>query len=271
MTDQSTRFAIELRSWLTLFAALLMLGLGLTRSSLAEDGQAEREELIQLTGRVRVLLEVKCHKCHSDQLEEPDGDFGYVLDLPRLVKTPELIVPGDPGRSELFRLIRDGDMPPFDQTEIRRLEPDEVNAVRRWIAAGAPTELPKELPKYREPVDPAYVSEEAILVQLKTKAKRISLEMSQEPLSTILSEIQKKSGIEIVYRKPTNEPKLSLKMKNRPVFEALEYLALCGNMALSFDAVHPKIGPNPPPELPIELPPVRPQEKRQKEATAKKN
>jgi hypothetical protein len=230
----------------------------------AQEPESEVDELVQLTGRVRVLLEVKCKKCHDPSLKDVAGDFDYAVDLLRLSQTPSLVIPGDSKRSELFRLVRDGDMPPYDQTEIRRLESDEVHAIRRWIDAGAPTVLPERLPEYKEPADPSITSDEAIQLQLRTKSKRITIDMTKRPASEIISEIEKRSGIPIYYKKPANEPILSLTMKNRPVFDALEYIALCGNFSLRFDGKSPRIGPNPPPELPIDLPPVRPLEKRQK-------
>lgn len=242
-----------------IFALLFILALS-NRLAAADPKEDER---LMLAGRVRVLLEKKCNDCHGSQLEQPEGEFGYVLDLKKIAENPNYIVPGDPSRSELFRQVRDGDMPPYDQTKIARLTPDEVNSVRRWILAGAPSKLPAILPKPSNNIDPAVLSDEAYDVREKAKKARVTLDIAKQPVAVILQEITKKSGVEVDYVTPAKEPILNIKTKNGTVFEALEYLALCGNFSLTFTDTAPRIGPNPPPEIPTELPPVRPPNKRQ--------
>ncbi len=238
-----------------------MLVTVLSTSLIAAD--PKNEELLDLAGRVRVLLEKKCNDCHGPQLEKPEGEFGYVLDLKRVGENPDFIVPGDPSRSEFFRQVLEGDMPPSDQTKIARLTPDEVNTVRRWILANAPSKLPAVLPKPSNKVDPASLSEEAYAVSEKLKKTRVTLDISKQPAHAILKEITEKTKIEIDYIPLVKEPIVSIKSKNVTVFEALEYLALCGNFSLTFTDTQPRIGPNPPVEIPTELPPVHPQQKRQ--------
>src|SRR5262249_55106844 len=64
--------------------------------------------------QVRAVFAAKCAACHGPQLARPKGRFGYVLDLGRVAANPELVVPGSPGESELWELIRRGEMPPED-------------------------------------------------------------------------------------------------------------------------------------------------------------
>src|SRR5690606_16975701 len=75
-----------------------------------------------------------------------DGNTEAALDL-RLVRfmtaggdSGPSIVPGDAQGSYLFQRIRDGEMPPG---ELHKLTPEQIDTVRRWIDAGAPTLRPE--------------------------------------------------------------------------------------------------------------------------------
>lgn len=79
----------------------------------------------------------KCVGCHGPDLPHPKGRFGYVLDLRRIAGNPELVIPGRPDESELWALANKGDMPPPDSPH-GPLSSAEKEAIRAWIAAGAP-------------------------------------------------------------------------------------------------------------------------------------
>lgn len=86
---------------------------------------------------VRAALEARCAECHR-----PDGadakarrNFDFALDLERVAN--ELVVPGEPELSELWLEIDNGSMPPEDSVT-GPLSDDEREAIRAWIAAGAP-------------------------------------------------------------------------------------------------------------------------------------
>lgn len=84
---------------------------------------------------VRNILAVRCSECHGAQLAEPDGKFGHILDLKRII-TDGLIVPGDPDESELFQLI-DFDEMPTSAAKNGPVSAVEKQVIRRWIAEGA--------------------------------------------------------------------------------------------------------------------------------------
>jgi mono/diheme cytochrome c family protein len=86
---------------------------------------------------VRGVFQARCAGCHGPDLPRPRGRFGYVLDLKRLAADPEKIVPGRPAESELWALVEHDEMPPSDAPR-GPLAPSEKEAVRAWIAAGAP-------------------------------------------------------------------------------------------------------------------------------------
>jgi mono/diheme cytochrome c family protein len=90
-----------------------------------------------LAAEVRTVFATKCTACHGPDLAKPKGRFGYVLDLARLAGDPEKIIRGAPEESELWELVRRGEMPPED-SPAGPLTADQKETVRAWIAAGAP-------------------------------------------------------------------------------------------------------------------------------------
>ncbi len=95
-----------------------------------------------LAGRALSVLQAKCGACHGSAVKKPESNFGHVDDLARLAGDAQLIVPGKPEDSRLFRRIAiDRDMPPKGLAKklgIAPPTPEEINAVRDWISAGAP-------------------------------------------------------------------------------------------------------------------------------------
>lgn len=89
---------------------------------------------------IRPIFKAHCFDCHGEG-DHPKGG----LDL-RLVRTMLLggdsgpaVKPGHPESSLLFELLHSGEMPKRD----RKPTPDEIEKVRSWIAAGAPTLRPE--------------------------------------------------------------------------------------------------------------------------------
>jgi mono/diheme cytochrome c family protein len=97
---------------------------------------------------VRAVFAAKCAGCHGPQLAKPRGRFGYVLDLARVANSREMVVPGRPSESELWELVRRGEMPPPD-APTGFLTASQKEVIQAWIAAGAPAQSlspPLELP-----------------------------------------------------------------------------------------------------------------------------
>ena len=97
-----------------------------------------------LAARVKEIFRARCLECHGGRKVK-----GKVKILDRdLLIAREKVVPGKPDDSELFQVITAEDesvMPPKDQP---RLRPDEIDAIRAWIAAGAAPfpDVPKPVP-----------------------------------------------------------------------------------------------------------------------------
>jgi hypothetical protein len=96
----------------------------------------------ELAARVRDIFDRRCYECHS--LEKKKGGI-MILHHRLLLHEKEAVVPGDPEASRLFRRISLDDdnknrMPPptYDGKSYERLPPEEIEAIREWITAGAP-------------------------------------------------------------------------------------------------------------------------------------
>jgi len=90
-----------------------------------------------LASEARIIFSARCAGCHGPNLPKPKGRFGYVLDLARIAANPEMVVPSLPNESEMWELVRRGEMPP-DDAPTGPLSDDEKEVIRAWIAAGAP-------------------------------------------------------------------------------------------------------------------------------------
>jgi mono/diheme cytochrome c family protein len=87
-----------------------------------------------LADQARNVLDKYCAGCHANG--KRSGGFGDVLDLKQLV-ADQRVVPGQPEQSELLQKIVDGDMPPRKVT--LRPNAKDIDNLRKWIAAGAPS------------------------------------------------------------------------------------------------------------------------------------
>jgi mono/diheme cytochrome c family protein len=89
-----------------------------------------------LPARVQTLFAAKCNECHGRMLQRPKG--GVVLEpLSAVVGRRDWVVPGEPERSYLWELFRDGDMP-AKGAKGGPLTTAQKELVRAWLTAGAP-------------------------------------------------------------------------------------------------------------------------------------
>lgn len=91
----------------------------------------------KLAAQVHDIFEAKCLDCHGPELPRPKGKFGYVLDLKRVAENPEYVKPGQPDKSELYKMVFNDDMPGED-ANVPPLTKVEKETVRQWIELGAP-------------------------------------------------------------------------------------------------------------------------------------
>ncbi len=91
-----------------------------------------------LAGRVKGIFLRQCYECHKFDVAK--GGI-KILHHPLLVTVRKAVVPYQPEKSDLFKLITapeedDSRMPPADSD--KRLSAEEIATIRQWIEEGAP-------------------------------------------------------------------------------------------------------------------------------------
>ncbi len=88
-----------------------------------------------LTLQARAVFQQYCSECHGGK--KPRGTLGVLQHDQLVAKTNPVpfVVPGNPAGSQVVQFLEDGSMPPGTRPRPR---PEEVAAIKQWIAAGAP-------------------------------------------------------------------------------------------------------------------------------------
>lgn len=110
---------------------------GLTFSIPEADGaeKPSTADAALLAARAKEILRGHCLECHGPA--KPTAGI-RILDYGLLVTGKKKVVPGKPDESAVYQLLTADDgsgMPPEGQP---RLTDDDIGAIRKWIAAGAP-------------------------------------------------------------------------------------------------------------------------------------
>ncbi len=134
------------RRWPSSLIAAAVCTLIAASSRAGESARAD--EQLSFEKHVRPIFKANCFHCHGEE-EEVEGNLD--LRLRRLIMSGgdsgPAVVPGDPERSLLYVRARDGEMPPGE----KKLPPESVRLLARWIKTGAktlrpePTELTPDL------------------------------------------------------------------------------------------------------------------------------
>jgi formylglycine-generating enzyme required for sulfatase activity len=117
----------------------------------ADDSPAE------LASKARAVLHKHCYRCHGDNGRAVAGV--YVLNRQRLVDRKKLL-PGHPDKSRLYQSVRDSEMPPADAAVKVRPDKNDLDVLRRWIAANAPDFAPAVAPR-------TFLSESDVLASIQ--------------------------------------------------------------------------------------------------------
>lgn len=107
---------------------------------------------------VRPLLQAVCAGCHRPGETEGDLDVTSVAALLAGGRSGPSVVPGDPDKSLLVELVTPWDDEPPDMPEdADPLADEQVELLRRWIAAGAVDDSPADTgPRYDAANPPVY-------------------------------------------------------------------------------------------------------------------
>jgi mono/diheme cytochrome c family protein/uncharacterized membrane protein len=131
------------------------LTLGIYQGKASAGDHPVPAESPDLASRVSVVFAAQCAECHGPDLKKPRGKLGYLQDLQRLAANRHLVVPFAPEQSELWLLVRDGEMPPAE-ARAGPLSGEQKEVIYAWIASGASSAPPEPSPDAeRSPVPSA--------------------------------------------------------------------------------------------------------------------
>src|ERR1041385_4317851 len=113
----------------------------LIASSLALNSVRAETREVTFERDVRPILKAHCTMCHGEE-EKPKG--GVDLRLRRFMDKEledgaHVLVPGNPDKSEMILLVREGEMP----RKGKKLTDEQIGILERWIAQGAKTTRPE--------------------------------------------------------------------------------------------------------------------------------
>lgn len=123
--------------------------------TLAIGGQrATSAEIPEVATQAKAVLEKHCYACHGEDGAD-EGGFNYALSRDRLIGRG-IVVPGNPGESQLLKQVLTGQMPKDSDPISDR----EKAILRSWISAGAPDFDPPT-------VDRPFVTNEDLLKSIR--------------------------------------------------------------------------------------------------------
>ncbi len=101
------------------------------------------------TTRVRPILQTNCYRCHGGMNHRGGLNMETQAGLLKGGHSGPAIVPGDPARSLLIRLIRHEGPPsdpmPMPPSPRPKLSDTDIHTIEQWVQAG--TIMPPETPK----------------------------------------------------------------------------------------------------------------------------
>ncbi|MEO6981969.1 MAG: c-type cytochrome domain-containing protein [Edaphobacter sp.] len=118
-------------------AAIVLSGSGL-RVKAAQNDEAARPEFY--TTRVQPILKANCYRCHGGMNHRGGLNLQTRAGILKGGKHGAVVIPGDPAKSLLVRLIRhegpSNDPRPMP-TKGAKLSDADIATVTRWVKAGA--------------------------------------------------------------------------------------------------------------------------------------
>ena len=106
-----------------------------------QGARSARQQAAVTEQDVLPIFQMRCAVCHGKRKQEGGLDLRSLAGRLKGGRSGPALVPGDPEASLLFRRITSGEMPPPELLYKYRVRPpsnEEVETLRRWIAAGAP-------------------------------------------------------------------------------------------------------------------------------------
>ena len=143
-----------------------------------------------------------CVACHGAVQPEGGLDLRTMASILKGGKSGPAIVPGKPDESSIIRKIRAGEMPPRSQLVeacVKPVEPAEVDALERWIVAGAP-EAPARADVASTSADPLVTDEDRRFWSFRPPLARVpprvqSADLVRNPIDAFLLEKLEAKGL----------------------------------------------------------------------------
>src|ERR1700735_1105616 len=121
-----------------LAAALMALGLGANRVHAAGPDEAARPEFY--TTKVQPIFQANCYRCHGGMNHRGGLNIATRAGMMKGGHDGAVLVPGDPAKSLLVRLIRHegpADDPRPMPPKLPKISDDDIATIERWVKAGA--------------------------------------------------------------------------------------------------------------------------------------
>ena len=112
----------------------------LLRLWIEQGARSARQQATVTEQDVLPIFQMRCAVCHGKRKQEGGLDLRSLAGRLKGGRSGPALVPGDPESSLLFHRITAGEMPPPELLYKYRVRPpsnEEVETLRRWIAAGA--------------------------------------------------------------------------------------------------------------------------------------
>jgi hypothetical protein len=169
----------------------IVIAIGVCRvPTRAAPAHEQRSDPVSYSRDVRPVLSENCFFCHGQDAGKRKGKLR--LDTEEGQRSKGVVVPGEPGRSEIVRRIFSDDpderMPPPDSK--RHLTEEQKEVIRRWVAQGAkferhwafvaPTRTP--VPRLNDATQPANPVDAFIRSKLPARGLAPSPEAPRETL-----------------------------------------------------------------------------------------
>src|SRR5579884_986788 len=114
-----------------MLAVAAVLGGGCRLYALEEKRQQQQP---RFETDILPLLQAKCLRCHGEKSKKAELDLRTRAGILKGSESGPVVQPGKPEESPLYEMVHSGKMPPGKNN---KLNPTEVETIRRWIAAGA--------------------------------------------------------------------------------------------------------------------------------------
>ncbi len=137
-------------NWFTRVGALSLVLWGGTSTRAADDEPASTPELQALATQAQAFLKERCSRCHGGSNGK---NAGLDVTNPATLFAPRgdaalgmaAVVPGNPKKSLLYDAVETGFMPQGGSPESKDVPADSAGLIKRWIEAGAPLPVRREI------------------------------------------------------------------------------------------------------------------------------